>query len=70
MLVVYPNWRLRQQRYHLQGTVCPDCERVYFPPRKVCRTCLKIAERLLTEWPKHVIEQAQEVGLQGLKPSG
>jgi uncharacterized protein len=32
-------WREQPQRYRLVGTQCPECERVYFPPRSVCPTC-------------------------------
>ncbi len=33
------NWRLREQRYHLEGNACTRCAAVYFPPREVCREC-------------------------------
>ena len=33
------NWRLREQRYRLQGSRCPDCESLYFPPRQICSKC-------------------------------
>ncbi|MDQ4077739.1 MAG: Zn-ribbon domain-containing OB-fold protein [Chloroflexota bacterium] len=33
------NWRLRNQRYQLEGTKCTRCGAVYFPPREVCRAC-------------------------------
>lgn len=33
------NWRLREQRYRLQGTACLSCGAVHFPPREVCRAC-------------------------------
>ena len=32
-------WRLREQRYQLQGTVCSDCGYYSFPPRPVCPRC-------------------------------
>ena len=32
------NWRLRHQRYKLQGTKC-ECGKIYFPPRKICPKC-------------------------------
>jgi len=32
-------WRLRAQRYRLEGSVCPICGRVSFPPRPFCRHC-------------------------------
>lgn len=33
------HWRLRKQRYTLQGEVCPHCEGKIFPPREVCPHC-------------------------------
>jgi uncharacterized protein len=33
------HWRLREQRYRLEGNVCTRCEAVYFPPREICREC-------------------------------
>jgi len=33
------HWRLRKQRYALQGEVCPHCEARIFPPRDVCPEC-------------------------------
>ena len=31
-------WRLRRQRYRLEGTLCPDCGQVAFAPRPACPT--------------------------------
>ncbi len=33
------NWRLRDQRYRLQGTKCTSCGERHFPPRQVCPRC-------------------------------
>lgn len=33
------NWRLRDQRYRLEGTVCQNCGAKFFPPRQVCTDC-------------------------------
>ena len=32
-------WRLKNQRYRLQGKRCKDCGNLSFPPRLVCRKC-------------------------------
>jgi hypothetical protein len=32
------NWRLKNQRYNLEGTVC-ECGHKNFPPRKICPQC-------------------------------
>ncbi len=33
------NWRLKDQRYRLEGTVCGNCGTKFFPPREVCAEC-------------------------------
>ncbi len=33
------NWRLKDQRYRLEGTVCANCGAKFFPPRDVCLDC-------------------------------
>lgn len=37
------HWRLRQQRYRLQGERCPHCGAFLFPPRDICPVCLEEA---------------------------
>ncbi len=32
-------WRTKRARYTLQGEVCPECERLVFPPRQLCPYC-------------------------------
>ncbi|MBN1406952.1 MAG: Zn-ribbon domain-containing OB-fold protein [Calditrichaceae bacterium] len=32
-------WRLKDQRYRLQGRKCKDCGNLSFPPRLVCQKC-------------------------------
>lgn len=35
-----PNlWRTKEQRYRLQGDVCPACSNTVFPPKRVCPHC-------------------------------
>lgn len=33
------HWRLRDQRYRLEGTACDDCGTIQFPPRPLCPNC-------------------------------
>jgi uncharacterized OB-fold protein len=33
------HWRLKAQRYRLEGSVCPTCGQLSFPPRPVCPHC-------------------------------
>ncbi len=30
------HWRLKAQRYRLEGAICPTCSQPVFPPRPVC----------------------------------
>jgi uncharacterized OB-fold protein len=32
-------WRLKAQRYRLEGSTCPSCGELMFPPRPVCTKC-------------------------------
>jgi hypothetical protein len=32
-------WRLKKQRYALQGETCPHCAHKIFPPRDICPEC-------------------------------
>ncbi len=33
------HWRLKAQRYRLEGSFCPACGELFFPPRPVCPRC-------------------------------
>lgn len=33
------HWRLKAQRYRLEGTACPACGQAAFPPRLSCPRC-------------------------------
>lgn len=33
------HWRLRAQRYRLEGSICAGCGRLLFPPRLRCPQC-------------------------------
>lgn len=33
------HWRLKAQRYRLEGSICPRCSQLIFPPRPVCPHC-------------------------------
>ncbi len=39
-------WRLKDQRYRLQGTVCENCGQYSFPPRAVCPKCKSRNQKL------------------------
>ncbi len=43
------HWRLKAQRYRLQGSLCPICGQPTFPPRPVCPHCMVQAENLADE---------------------
>ncbi len=33
------HWRLKAQRYRLEGSICPNCGQLAFPPRPICPQC-------------------------------
>ena len=33
------HWRLRSQRYRLEGAICLACGQLIFPPRPICPYC-------------------------------
>ena len=33
------HWRLKNQRYRLEGSICPSCGEAVFPRRPVCTHC-------------------------------
>ena len=37
-------WRLKRQKYNLQGTKCETCSEVFFPPRSFCPSCRRKGE--------------------------
>ncbi|MGC9467937.1 MAG: Zn-ribbon domain-containing OB-fold protein [Anaerolineae bacterium] len=41
---VVNDWRLRGQRYRLQGEVCEHCGAAIFPPRDICPECRQPAK--------------------------
>jgi uncharacterized protein len=41
---VVNDWRLRGQRYRLEGEVCDHCGETIFPPRDICPECSKPAK--------------------------
>lgn len=49
------HWRLREQRYRLEGRRCEGCQRVTFPPPEVCPDCGS------TELKPHHLSGAGEV---------
>lgn len=42
------HWRLRAQRYRMEGSVCPNCGQISFPPRRVCAYCSAQAAQIDT----------------------
>jgi len=49
------HWRLKAQRYRLEGSICPTCGEASFPPRPACPHCSaqprRIADYGLSELP-------------------
>ena len=42
------HWRLKAQRYRLEGSACPHCGQFIFPPRPVCPRCTDRLTRILS----------------------
>lgn len=42
------DWRLRGQRYRLEGEICHHCGKHIFPPRDICPECKKPAKEPFT----------------------
>jgi len=44
-------WRLKAQRYRLEGSTCPNCGQPILPPRPICPRCTDkavwIADRII-----------------------
>lgn len=40
------HWRLKAQRYRLEGSGCPACGQLHFPPRPVCTHYTAEPERI------------------------
>jgi uncharacterized OB-fold protein len=62
-------WRTKKERYSLQGEVCPECERLVFPPRRLCPYCGHKADALEAEQTDYaysfVLPQAMELSTAG-----
>jgi uncharacterized OB-fold protein len=50
-------WRLKNQRYQMIGSTCPDCGEVAFPPREVCPHCVERAGMLFPFNPPKAVEE-------------
>ena len=50
------HWRLKAQRYRLEGSTCPICGRLSFPPRAVCLDCTyQTARSVSWEFPEMTV---------------
>jgi uncharacterized protein len=67
------NWRLKDQRYRLEGTICGHCGAKHFPPREVCTEC-KSTEMTPHEFDGHgelysfTILHSAPIGYEGQLP--
>jgi len=41
------HWRLKAQRYRLEGSTCPNCGQPILPPRPVCPHCSVKQEQIV-----------------------
>ncbi|RPI87477.1 MAG: hypothetical protein EHM41_04810 [Chloroflexi bacterium] len=40
------HWRLKAERYRLEGARCPTCGELSFPPRSRCQQCTSVSQPL------------------------
>jgi uncharacterized OB-fold protein len=45
------HWRLKAQRYRLEGSLCPTCGELNFPSRPVCPHCIAQPDRIASSEP-------------------
>jgi hypothetical protein len=61
------HWRLKAQRYRLEGSACPNCGQLSFPPWPVCAQCHCNASMAgLTGWGLPVLPPA--MGITDMEP--
>jgi hypothetical protein len=64
------HWRLKAQRYRLQGTACRVCGQATFPPRPVCPECASVPpsdRAVLSAIPLSVAWQSLPVSSENLQ---
>jgi uncharacterized OB-fold protein len=49
------HWRLKTQRYRLEGTSCQACSQFTFPPRPVCVGCTTQSKRVTGYEPSSLL---------------
>jgi rubredoxin-like zinc ribbon protein len=49
------HWRLKAQRYRLEGSICACCGQLSFPPRPLCLDCAHQPARIAGWELPHVI---------------
>jgi len=68
------NWRLKPEKYRLEGTICNECGKTQWPGRKVCPVCnsLDVSRYRFNNFGKLTVAQYgptawQPMQLQGLQ---
>ncbi|MGI0133165.1 MAG: Zn-ribbon domain-containing OB-fold protein [Thermoplasmata archaeon] len=54
-------WRETPHRYNLDGSRCPTCRTVYFPPRSVCPACAQHRHSMGKQEPFHLSGEGEVV---------
>ena len=60
------HWRLKAQRYRLEGSACPICQQFLFPPRPVCPYC-QAQSKWIAVWELHVFPEMKQFGINELE---
>ncbi|MGB8981463.1 MAG: zinc ribbon domain-containing protein [Anaerolineales bacterium] len=62
------HWRLKAQRYRLEGSICPTCGQLTFPPRPVCPHCTAQPLRIDTCGPSVLTTSIGTTGIESYIP--
>ena len=60
------HWRMKAQRYRLEGSICRGCGRPSFPPRPLCARC---ASQLAQAGGWDLAGSSRSLRVAGLDPS-
>ena len=60
------HWRLKAQRYRLEGSACSSCGQFIFPPRTVCTKCQGASQlaRIAPEAFQNILCSTQLTGIE------
>lgn len=60
------HWRLKSQRYQLEGSICSSCGQSTFPPRPICPYC-HAQPKMIAVWEFQVFSEMKQLGAKKLE---